>query len=90
MDREVLQQPVGLRLGVEAERFGQIAEGLPHLALLAQHVEVAEGDRPSSGSCSVAMIRIRVDFPAPFRPSSPNIPFGTSSETSLSARVPLG
>ncbi len=45
---------------------------------------------PSSGSCSVARMRINVDLPAPFRPSSPNIPWGISSETSFNARVPLG
>ncbi len=42
----MLQQPLGLGLRVEAERLGQVAQGLPHLALLPEHVEVAEVDRP--------------------------------------------
>jgi hypothetical protein len=45
---------------------------------------------PESALCSVASVRISVDLPAPFGPSRPNIPFGTSSETPSSARTPLG
>ena len=45
---------------------------------------------PASGSCSVAMMRISVDLPAPFGPSRPNMPGGIASETSSSARVPFG
>ena len=44
---------------------------------------------PSSGSCSVAIVRINVDLPAPFGPSSPNIPCGIVSVMLLSARTPL-
>src|SRR6478672_2946540 len=44
---------------------------------------------PASGCCSVAMVRISVDLPAPFGPRRPNIPAGMSSETLLSARTPL-
>ena len=40
---------------------------------------------PLSGSWSVAMVRISEDLPAPFGPSSPNIPAGISSETLRSA-----
>src|SRR5690349_20567884 len=35
------------------------------------------------------MVRISEDLPAPFGPSSPNMPAGTSSETSSKARTPL-
>ena len=35
------------------------------------------------------MVRMSVDFPAPFGPSNPNMPAGMSSETSCSARTPL-
>src|SRR5687768_1188461 len=45
---------------------------------------------PSSGSCSVARMRISVDLPAPLRPSNPNIPGGTSREIPFNARVPFG
>ena len=45
---------------------------------------------PASGSCSVAIVRIRVDLPAPFGPSSPNMPGGIVSVTSFSACTPLG
>src|SRR5688572_19385713 len=45
---------------------------------------------PSSGSCSVARIRISVDLPAPFRPRRPNIPGGMSSDTPFNAWVPFG
>ena len=45
---------------------------------------------PESASCSVAMVRISVDLPAPFGPSRPNMPVGIVSETSCSALTPLG
>src|SRR6476620_10890993 len=45
---------------------------------------------PESASCSVAIVRISVDLPAPFGPSSPNMPVGIVSETSCSALTPLG
>src|SRR6185295_6393203 len=35
------------------------------------------------------MVRISVDLPAPFGPSSPNMPVGIASETSCSALTPL-
>ena len=44
---------------------------------------------PAVGSCSVATVRISVDLPAPFGPSSPNIPRGIDRLTSASATVPL-
>ena len=44
---------------------------------------------PLSGSCSVASMRISVDFPAPFGPSSPYMPGGIVSVTPLSACTPL-
>ena len=44
---------------------------------------------PVSGSCSVAMMRISVDLPAPFGPSSPYIPAGIVRVTSFSACTPL-
>jgi len=37
----------------------------------------------------VAMMRIKVDLPAPFGPSKPNMPVGMLSETLLSAAVPF-
>lgn len=40
---------------------------------------------PESGDCKVAMIRISVDLPAPFGPSSPKIPGGMARVTSSSA-----
>ena len=40
---------------------------------------------PSSALWSVASVRISVDLPAPFGPSSPNMPAGIVSETSSSA-----
>src|ERR1700730_14115 len=43
---------------------------------------------PLSGSSSVARIFMSVDFPAPFGPSSPNIPGGISSEMPRKARTP--
>src|SRR5919201_4454915 len=56
--------------------------------------ETADGSsswtRPVSGSWSVAMMRMSVDFPAPLGPSKPNMPCGIASETSSSARVPFG
>jgi hypothetical protein len=45
---------------------------------------------PLSGSWSVAMVRIRVDLPAPLGPSKPNIPAGMRSETPFKACTPLG
>src|ERR1700722_4051285 len=45
---------------------------------------------PASASCSVAMVRIRVDLPAPLGPSRPNRPVGMASETSCRAATPLG
>jgi len=45
---------------------------------------------PESGSSRVARIFINVDLPAPFGPSNPNIPGGTSRLTSRSARTPRG
>src|SRR5438067_2855774 len=45
---------------------------------------------PASASCSVAIVRINVDLPAPFGPSSPNMPVGIVSETSCSALTPFG
>src|SRR5688572_11095020 len=44
---------------------------------------------PLSGSCSVARMRMSVDLPAPLGPSSPYIPDGIVSVTSLSACTPL-
>ena len=46
--------------------------------------------RPEVGICSVATHRISVDLPAPFGPSRPNMPRGTSRVTDSSARVPFG
>jgi hypothetical protein len=43
---------------------------------------------PLSASCSVASVRIRLDLPAPFGPSSPNMPAGIVNDTSRSARTP--
>lgn len=40
---------------------------------------------PASGSWSVAMVRISVDFPAPLGPSSPYMPGGIVRLTFLSA-----
>src|SRR5262245_41453329 len=45
---------------------------------------------PVVGTCSVATERISVDLPAPFGPSSPNMPGGTSRFTDSRARVPFG
>src|SRR6185503_16833888 len=44
---------------------------------------------PESGCCSVAIVRISVDFPAPLGPRRPNIPEGMSSETLFRARTPF-
>ena len=44
---------------------------------------------PESGSCSVAIVRMSVDLPAPFGPSRPNMPVGIVSETFLSACTPF-
>src|SRR2546421_460121 len=45
---------------------------------------------PVSGSCSVAIVRISVDLPAPLGPRRPNIPRGISRSMSRRARTPLG
>src|SRR6202162_2703222 len=45
--------------------------------------------RPLSGSCKVASVRMRVDLPAPFGPSSPYMPAGMVRETLLSALTPF-
>src|SRR5687768_4073868 len=45
---------------------------------------------PVSGSWSVAMVRMRVDLPAPLGPSSPYMPLGMSRVMSRRARTPLG
>src|SRR5262245_41148106 len=45
---------------------------------------------PRSGCCSVAIVRIRVDLPAPLGPSSPNMPLGTSRWISCIACAPPG
>ena len=45
---------------------------------------------PASGCCSVATVRMSDDLPAPFGPSSPNIPGGIDSATSSRARTPFG
>src|SRR5215218_4387896 len=44
---------------------------------------------PVSGSCSVAMVRISVDLPAPLGPRRPYIPRGMSRLTLCRARTPL-
>src|SRR5690349_71265 len=44
---------------------------------------------PAVGSCSVATVRIRVDLPAPFGPSSPYMPRGIERLTLSRATVPL-
>src|SRR5688500_9265961 len=46
--------------------------------------------RPELGICSAATQRISVNLPAPFGPSRPNMPRGTSSVTDSRARVPFG
>ena len=45
---------------------------------------------PESASWSVAIVRMSVDLPAPFGPSSPNMPVGIVSDTSCRALTPLG
>src|SRR5664279_5874425 len=45
---------------------------------------------PESGSCKVATVRMRVLLPAPFGPSSPNMPLPIVSETLRRALTPLG
>src|SRR4030095_15268385 len=45
---------------------------------------------PESASWSVAIVRINVDFPAPFGPTSPYMPVEIWSETRLSAVTPFG
>ena len=59
-----------------------------------QVLEMSPGDAaviaPVSGSCSVAMVRIREDFPAPLGPNSPNIPLSRVSDTLCKARTPFG
>ena len=42
-----------------------------------------------TGYCRVAMVLIRLDFPAPLGPSRPNIPLSTVRETPPSALTPL-
>src|ERR1051325_3613511 len=44
---------------------------------------------PESGVCSVAIVPMSVDLPAPFGPRRPNMPAGIVRETSCSARTPL-
>ena len=44
---------------------------------------------PSVGVCSVAIVRISVDLPAPFGPSRPYMPRGIDSVTWSRARVPF-
>src|SRR5678816_2724885 len=44
---------------------------------------------PVSGSCSVAIVRISVDLPAPLGPRRPYIPRGMSRLTLRRARTPL-
>ena len=44
---------------------------------------------PESGSCNVAMVRINVDFPAPFGPNRPKSPVGNSNEILSSALIPF-
>jgi hypothetical protein len=45
---------------------------------------------PESASCSVAIVRISVDLPAPFGPSRPNIPVGIVSADVLQSLTPFG
>src|SRR5271165_1279581 len=45
---------------------------------------------PLSGSCRVATVRMRVDFPAPFGPSRPNILLPMLRERFLRAFTPFG
>ena len=45
---------------------------------------------PESASCSVAIVRISVDFPAPFGPRRPNMPVGMVRLTLRSACTPFG
>src|SRR5690606_37489792 len=40
--RDMLEQPFGPRLRVEAERLRQVAQRLAHLTLVAHHVDLAE------------------------------------------------
>ncbi len=44
---------------------------------------------PVSGVCKVAMVRIKVDLPAPLGPSSPNIPVPIVRLRFLTALTPL-
>ena len=88
---EVIEHVVGGDPRIDAEILRQVAERA------AQRIRVARarrcrrsGSLPEVGICSVAMQRISVDLPAPFGPSNPNMPGGTSSETESSARVPFG
>ena len=73
---EVVQQAPGSHFRVEAELLRQVAEQAADGVLFTQHVDVVEESVPPSASCSVARVRISVDLPAPFGPSSPNIPCG--------------
>ena len=45
---------------------------------------------PLSASCSVAIVLIKVDFPAPFGPNKPNIPVGIVKSMFFNACTPLG
>src|ERR1700683_3098019 len=45
---------------------------------------------PESGSCSVAIVRMRELFPAPFGPTRPNMLFPIESERFFSAFTPFG
>ena len=88
---EMRQQTFGRDLGIESELLRQDSQ-----ASCALHLSGASTSMPSmralplSASCSVASVRMSVDLPAPFGPSSPNMPCGMDSETSCNACVPLG
>ena len=72
--REMVEHALGAQVRIEAELLRQVAEDLSDGVGLGEDVDVAEADVPVSGCCSVAMVRMSVDFPAPFGPSSPNMP----------------
>jgi hypothetical protein len=86
---KVIEQVLGADLGIDAEFLRQVAEHPAHRILVAQHVDAVERGVPLSASCNVASVRIRLDLPAPFGPSRPNMPLGISSDTSCRARTPL-
>ena len=89
--REVIEQLLRAHLRIDAELLRQIAERLADFVLLPQHVDARPGGSlPSSGSWSVAMMRISVDLPAPLGPSSPYMPAGMVRLTSLRAWTPFG